>query len=515
MSPNRRIFLNIVATYGRSLYALVIGLFCGRWALMALGEVDYGLMGVVGGLTVFIGFFFGILSGAVGRFYAFAIGTASVAIKPEEGLEECQKWFSLAVTIHIIVPIVLIAVCYPIGVWAVRDFLTIPSDRIEACVWVFRFVCVSCFVGMVTVPFTAMYTAKQYIAELTIYSFVTSTLNVIFLYYMVTHPSAWLVRYAFWQLLLILLPNLVIAYRACKLFPECKYKKIYAWDWCRYKKMLSYTGWNVLGSLGYMLKGQGVSVLVNKYYGPSVNAAMNVANMVSGQAQSLSGAMQNAFTPAITTAAGAGNIVQVRCLALRFCKFGMVLSLIFMIPLALELPVVMRIWLKTPPEYATGLCWIMLLMAFIDKNTLGHGVAIMAMGEIKWYQIVLGSFNLLALPLAWIFAANGGNVCFALGGTVIAWSFLVYGRLFFARAILGISIREWLKSVMIPIAIVLSCTSIIACLPKVIIPPSIFRVFVTAIVSLFVFLPLVWFVVLNEEERMFVQNKVRRYCRHG
>lgn len=28
MSPNRRILLNIIATYGRSLYALVTGLFC-------------------------------------------------------------------------------------------------------------------------------------------------------------------------------------------------------------------------------------------------------------------------------------------------------------------------------------------------------------------------------------------------------------------------------------------------------------------------------------------------------
>jgi len=46
MSPNRRIFLNIVATYGRSLFALVMGLVCGRWTLMALGEVDYGLMKV-------------------------------------------------------------------------------------------------------------------------------------------------------------------------------------------------------------------------------------------------------------------------------------------------------------------------------------------------------------------------------------------------------------------------------------------------------------------------------------
>ena len=65
MSPNRRIFLNIVATYGRSLYALVLGLFTGRWVLMALGESDYGLCGVVAGLTVFIAFFNGLLLSSI------------------------------------------------------------------------------------------------------------------------------------------------------------------------------------------------------------------------------------------------------------------------------------------------------------------------------------------------------------------------------------------------------------------------------------------------------------------
>ena len=45
MTVNRRIFLNIVATYEWSLNALVIGLFCERKTLMALGVVDYKLMG--------------------------------------------------------------------------------------------------------------------------------------------------------------------------------------------------------------------------------------------------------------------------------------------------------------------------------------------------------------------------------------------------------------------------------------------------------------------------------------
>ena len=52
MSPNRRIFLNIVATYERSLCALVCGLFISRWVLAAAGKSEFGLCGVVGGMMV-------------------------------------------------------------------------------------------------------------------------------------------------------------------------------------------------------------------------------------------------------------------------------------------------------------------------------------------------------------------------------------------------------------------------------------------------------------------------------
>ena len=53
MSPNRRIFPNIVATYGRSMYAFVCGLFISRW-VAAVGKSEVGLYGVVGGMTVIV-----------------------------------------------------------------------------------------------------------------------------------------------------------------------------------------------------------------------------------------------------------------------------------------------------------------------------------------------------------------------------------------------------------------------------------------------------------------------------
>lgn len=76
MSPNRRIFLNIAATYGRSLYALMCGLFISRWVLAALGKTDFDLYGVVGGMMGFIAFPNALLNVATRRFYAYAEGLA-------------------------------------------------------------------------------------------------------------------------------------------------------------------------------------------------------------------------------------------------------------------------------------------------------------------------------------------------------------------------------------------------------------------------------------------------------
>ena len=105
MTPNRRIAINMAATYARSLVALACGLFSGRWILMALGEVDYGLFGLVGGMTAFVVFFNDLLAGAVSRYYAVSVGHAqrSAVI----GLDECRGWFATALFVHTSLPVVL------------------------------------------------------------------------------------------------------------------------------------------------------------------------------------------------------------------------------------------------------------------------------------------------------------------------------------------------------------------------------------------------------------------------
>lgn len=509
MTANRRIFLNIIATYGRSLYALVIGLLCGRWALMALGEVDYGLMGVVGGLTAFIAFFNNILSGSISRFYAFSVGAAQKAGNEVEGLLECRRWFTVAVSVHTIIPVVLMIAGYPLGIWAIKNFLVIPIDRVNDCIWVFRFVCVMCFLTMVSVPFTAMYTAKQYIAELTIYQFVTSTLNVLFLYYMIHHPRVWLSTYALWTCLLSVVPSLIISIRGCSLFPECRIlaKHLYCLqDVCQ---LLAYAGWNLLGAAGLLCKGSGITILVNKLLGPSYNASVAIANTVAGHTQTLAGAMVGAFVPAITSACGSGDRKRMISLINKTCKFGAMLVLPLAIPLVLEVEEVMILWLKNPPDCVAILCAWIVFVLLLENMTAGFWAAISANGRIAWYQVLLGLSYVLTLPVTWVFMKIGCGVVSVAYALCISSVMVVIVRIASVWLLVKLSPLYWISRVLLPVLIISIITTMVGRLPSLWLAPSFLRVCLTTGVVELLMLPLLYFFMLDVEERGILQGKLK------
>ena len=511
MTENRRIFWNIVATYGRSLYSLAVGLFTARWALNALGVTDYGLYGVVGGLTVFIGFLNGTLAGANARFYAISIGKARVAENKVAALEDSRRWFNTAFSIHTILPAVLIAVGYPIGVWAIENYLTIPPDRVHACIWVFRLTCLTCFIGMVNVPFTAMYNAKQYIAELTIYSYITTTLNAFFLYYMISHPGDWLVKYSVWCSLIAVVPQVIICIRAFYVFHECRVRLNYMWDWRRLKEVGSFAAFNFLGGLCALLRVEGVNILINKVFGPKVNAAMAIGNSVNGHTASLGSALMGAFVPAITVAYGEGDIQKMKMFAYRACKLGSLLILIFIVPVIAELQNILVLWLRDPPKYTTFLCFCALIMHLMDVITQGHMVAVNASGRIKEYQLNMTVISILTLPAAIITVLLGGGV-YALGIVLICVrASISLRRVYYARLFAGLSAWYWVKCVASPITVAIVISGAVAYLPHLYMQPSFARIIVTSVLSEIILLPLSWSVVLNRDEREFVKEKLRMF----
>ena len=179
MNPNKRIAINALATYGRTILRMALGLFSSRWVLQSLGEVDYGLMGVVGSLIVFITFLNSIASGACARFFAYSIG--------KKDTDDLIRWFNVGVSVHLFLAIFLVAVGLPLGEWAIDNFFNIPADRIITAHWVFRFSLVAAFWTMSSTPYIAMYTATQNIAEFTLWEIASILTNFGFDYWLTTY----------------------------------------------------------------------------------------------------------------------------------------------------------------------------------------------------------------------------------------------------------------------------------------------------------------------------------------
>ena len=475
---------------------------------MTLGEVDYGLIGVVGGLVGFMAFFNGLMATSVSRFYAFAVGQAHAATDTDAALDECRRWFNAAVTIHTVIPILSLVIGYPIGEWAVRHFLTIPPDRVEACVWVFRITCLTCLVSMTAVPYHAMYTAKQEIAELTIYGFVTTTLNVIFLCYMVTHQADWFVRYVGWTAFLSVAPSLIITMRSFVKYQECRIVPEYFWDWKRIKSLVVYAGCRLLTSIATMCSFQGMTILVNKMLGPARNAAMAVGNNVASHTLSLSNALSSAMTPAITNATGAGDLARVERLAYRANICSSLSVVVFALPLCLEIDKILDLWLKAPPAQTASLCVLMLLARYIDQLTVGQCLCVSALQNIGRFQAVGAVVCCIPLLIAFVYFSFGGDLSGVGWGFVMMYLVGDVQKLYFAKKMCNMSVTSWVQGVLVPMSVVVVLSMLVGVIVKTSMSPSLVRVFCTTAAVESVLLLSSWKWLLAEDERNRISAKV-------
>lgn len=511
MSPNKRIFLNIAATYSRSVLGAACGIFSTRWVLMALGQEDFGLYGLIGGIVIFMTFFNIQFAGALSRYYAYSVGQANVSDEPLAALEECRKWFSTGVTIHTVLPLLLVSFGYPAGIWAIESgVIGVPAVRMAACVWLWRFACLTAFVSMASVPFAAMYTAKQYIAELTLYSLAQTILKTAFAFYMTLKPGDWLVRYGLAMSLVAMIPELLICLRAVCIFPECRLRRKYLALWPYMRQLGGYAGWQTFGGLGYVARMQFMTIIVNRFFGPRVTAAYSVGNTVAAESAVLNGALQGAFAPALTTAMGEGNLPRVRMMVYKTCKYGTLLILLFAVPMGLEIRELLNIWLKDVPPYAEGICLAMLAQMVLKTLSDGFIIGINASGRVARFQTLYGSIYLLTIPcallavLVWrqVYAVLDVLLIMTVAGTLVnAWM---------ARPVLGTSLRYWVVNIIMPLALVAAGACLAGGLVLLFIEPSFWRLLLTSAVSAGVLLLASWRWVLTADEKVFVGARIRR-----
>ncbi|MCL2646672.1 MAG: MATE family efflux transporter [Phycisphaerales bacterium] len=506
MTATHRIIVNALATYGRTVFAMALGLFSSRWVLASLGKVDYGLLAVVGGLIVFVTFLNNVTSSSCARFFALSIGKGDP--------EETNRWFNTALSIHTILPSILVLLGWPLGEWAIGHFLNIPPNRLDTAHWVFRFSLVSAFWGMSTTPYMAMFTAKQHIAEMSVWGILGAIANFCFVYWLTTYKGdAWLV-YAGFTVLFSIFFGVCQVLRARHLFPECRIFFSKWYERRRLTEVFSFASWSLLGNLAVLLRNSGTAIVLNKFFPPvrfpAVNASYSVGNTVSAQTISLSGAFMGALSPEITSTFGRGDLPKAISHSWRASKFAVFLISFLAIPLLVEMDYVLRLWLRNPPEYASAFCALMLISLLIDNMSVGQMILVNASGRIQNYQLTIGSIMLATLPLACIFILCG------MGPLSVTWAYLTTafiassGRAVWCRYLFKIPFSTWLKLVVLPCTVLGGGTYCVGLFVRILYDaPSFMRLISVVAATSLVFGLGVWNFGLRKDEKKYILHQAK------
>ena len=392
-----RIARNTLMLYVRMFVLMLVGLYTSRVVLEALGETDYGVYSVVGGVVAMFTIISGALNSAVSRFITFEMGKGAEA--------QLNKVYSTAVTIQLILGIIVVAMAEPIGLWFINNEMTIDPARIPAARWVLHFSLLAFVVNLMSVPQMASITAHEKMSAYAYIGIFDALLRLGTALLVANSTSDRLVYYASLMAVTVILVRLAYGVYCRVNFEECRYRPVF--DGALVKEMFSFAGWNFVGVTSGVLRDQGGNILVNLFTGPAVNAARGVAVQLNGAVQSFVTNFMTAVNPQITKSYAAGERDYMFSLVRKSSKMSFYLLLMLVLPLILNTDVVLGIWLKDVPDHTALFVQLFLIFALSESLSNPMITAMLATGRIRNYQLAVGGIQLLNIPISYIFLKMG------------------------------------------------------------------------------------------------------------
>lgn len=498
-SNNKRIAKNTLLLYFRMFVMLGISLYTSRVVLKTLGVEDYGIYNVVGGLVSMFGLINGSMTSATQRYITIALG--------EGNSDRLKKVFSISIQIHIIIAIITFILIESVGLWFLYNKMIIPNGRLQAAFWVLQFSAITFIISIISVPFNADIIAHEQMSAFAYISIVEASLKlgIVFLLMIVKFDK--LVIYA----LLLALVQISICLIYCgychKRFPESHFQ-MYK-DTELMKEMMSFAGWNLFGGLSSIAFGQGLSMLLNVFWGPVVNAARGLAQQVQGAIQMFITNFQMAVNPQIVKNYAQANYVDMHLLMERSSRFSFFLMLMLSLPVLLETPFILKLWLGEVPEHTVVfLRWIIatsLIYTIINPILTANN----ATGKVRAYYIVCGCMMISILPISYIVLKLGApaysvfivHFCIELLTQAV--------RLVMVRDRLKLSIRKYLKNVYLPILVVTILSIVLPIFLWLKLPSSTIRFICVLLVSVLSVAITSFSIGMTTNERKFVVEKVK------
>ena len=488
---NRKIAVNTLMLYLRMGLVMLIGLYTARVILDALGEIDFGLYNSIGGIVAMFSFACGTLASSCQRFFMVEMG------KGNEG--QLRSVFNQCLVIFGILILAIVVLTEPLGLWFMEHKMLL-AGRTEAARWVFHCSILSFAAIGISLPYQGLVIAREKMSAFA-YISVFEALGALAIALLIQHSSSdRLVLYAVLMLLKqVLVAGLYIVY-CLRHFPESRFVK--AWDKGRFREIFSFTGWNLIGTSAGIFKVYGVDLLLNMFYGPAVNAARGMAFKVYSMVSQLRENFMTASKPQIIKSYSGGEYEGMKKLVFQSAKFSNYLMLFIAIPLMLEMSFLLGIWLKDVPAYTGLFAILMLVNALLEGADYPIMLAIQANGNIRNYQIVVGSVQLLLLPLCYLLLKLGSfppQIVFYAAIAISVCAF--FARMYYARRLVGIRLSEVASQALLPMLVVALIPLAAALGVRSLMPEGWARLVCVTLTSVLVQAAAIWLLGLTRSEK--------------
>lgn len=444
---NKRIAKNTILLYFRMLITMLVGLYTSRIVLATLGIEDYGLYNVVGGIVVVLSFLNGAMASSTQRYLNYELGV--------NNLDGLKKVYTTSMIIHIGVAVATILLAETIGLVFLNTYMNISPDRIGAANWVYQFSIATFVLNVISVPYNATIIAHEKMSAFAYISIVEVMLKLIVAVLISHAPFDALIYYALLILIVGLIVRFIYGYYCRRYFEECRIEQ-YKVDCNLLKSMLSFSTWTIFGNLAFIFHTQGVAIVVNMFFGVAVNAAQGISNQVNSI---VSGFVQNFMTamkPQVVKSYAMGNIEDLHRLVLTGSRFSFFLVLLFVVPLTLEAPFFLSVWLKEVPEYTVIFIRLILFVTLFDSFNSLLNAAKGATGNIKKYMIVQTSISIMHLPVSWILFKIGYAPYYTLFVYLVLVVIMQITRIWFVCRAINLSMKKFYMDVVARCLLVMS-----------------------------------------------------------
>lgn len=499
---NKRIAKNTLLLYVRMLFLMIISLFTSRVVLNTLGIVDYGIYNVVSGFIGMLGFLSTSLAAASSRFITYDLGRGDMSIM--------KKTFGNIITIHLLLAVIILIIGETIGLWFVLNKLQIPESRMTAALWVYQFSIFSFMLSVISVPYNATIIAHERMKAFAYITIADAVLKLLIVYLLVITPYDKLIIYALLFCFIQVLDRIIYGVYCIRHFDETKARL--AFDKKRFKEIFSFAVWTMNGNLAVIGYTQGINVLLNIFFGPTVNAARGIAVQVQTIVRNFCNNFQMALNPQLTKSYSQNDLEHMQQLLKVSSKFSFYLLFIISLPLMLEASLVLKWWLGIVPEHTVDFLRLILCSSMIVSLSNPLIVSVHATGKIKKFQAIEGTMLLCIVPIAYVLLKFFGiKPEYVFCVHIVVEILTQYARAKIVLPMISMKGIDYFKEVIIPIVKVIIITPI---LPLIIyyynVDQSVSTFFIICITSLVCVLSGIYYCGCTMSERKYIINKIKQ-----